>query len=243
MREDRPVTRTKPPEQRRSELLGAARELFIAKGVTKTSMDEITRSAGVSKGLAYVYFRSKDDLIAALQSDFSLQLATELELAIAGQQDWGAKLDACVRASFDFYRELHELHEVIFRHTSVGDGGGYDGYDGTDDDDSDRHGDDRHPPHARLSRTLSALLRDGVSAGAYRVEDPEMTAGLLYIALHAFDPAYLGGGAGGGTDGGTDGGADGGTDGGSGDEGQADIDARLIGAAQTLFRRAAGYIA
>jgi len=32
----------------------------------------------------------------------------------------GAKLDACVQASFEGYRELHDLHEVLFHHAGQG---------------------------------------------------------------------------------------------------------------------------
>ena len=43
------MTRTKPAEQRRAELLAAGRTLFLAKGIAATSLDDITRRAGVSK--------------------------------------------------------------------------------------------------------------------------------------------------------------------------------------------------
>jgi hypothetical protein len=45
------MTRTKPAEQRRADLLAAGEELFLAKGVAATSLDDITSRAGVSKGL------------------------------------------------------------------------------------------------------------------------------------------------------------------------------------------------
>src|SRR6266487_2240726 len=44
------VTRTKPAEQRRAELLAAAQALFLAKGIAATSLDDITQRAGVSAG-------------------------------------------------------------------------------------------------------------------------------------------------------------------------------------------------
>ena len=68
------MARTKPAEQRRADLLEAGRELFLAKGVAATSLDDVTSRAGVSKGLFYLYFRSKDDLLTALQDQFSAEL-------------------------------------------------------------------------------------------------------------------------------------------------------------------------
>ena len=109
------MARTKPAEQRRADLLEAGRELFLAKGVAATSLDDITSRAGVSKGLFYLYFRSKDDLLTALHDQFSTELADRIRAATDPVADWPAKLDACVKAIFDSYQERDDLHEVLFR--------------------------------------------------------------------------------------------------------------------------------
>jgi len=72
--------------------------------VAATSLDDITSRAGVSKGLFYLYFRSKDDLLTALQDQFSAELAGRIRTAIDPVAGWPAKLDACVTAIFDSYR-------------------------------------------------------------------------------------------------------------------------------------------
>jgi AcrR family transcriptional regulator len=79
-----------------------------------TSLEDITHAAGVSKGLFYLYFASKDDLVLALREQFSRQFAERIRIAAAIPADWPARLDACVQASFDCYRDLHDLHEVLF---------------------------------------------------------------------------------------------------------------------------------
>jgi len=110
------VTRTKPAGQRRAELLAAGRALFLAKGIAATSLDDITQQAGVSKGLFYLYFPSKEDLVLALQEQFSHEIAARMRAAAEAEDDWAARLDACVKAGFECYRELHDLHEVLFHH-------------------------------------------------------------------------------------------------------------------------------
>ena len=97
--------------------------MFLAKGIAATSLDDITQRAGVSKGLFYLYFRSKEDLILALQEQFSRQFADRIRAAADGPADWCGKLDACVRASFECYRDLHDLHEVLFHHGHPGGSG------------------------------------------------------------------------------------------------------------------------
>jgi len=189
------VPRTKPAEQRRADLLDAGRTLFLSKGVAATSLEDITSRAGTSKGLFYLYFQSKDDLLQALQDQFSVELADRIRAATNAVADWDAKLDACVEAIFGSYREQHDLHEVLFRH------GG--------------HVSASHQAnHALVPQALSELLAGGVAAGAFHVDDPDATAGLLRASTHGFDPEFLGL--------------------------PARADDRLIRAAQQLFRRAAG---
>ena len=75
------MTRTKPAEQRRAELLAAGQALFLAKGIAGTSLDDVTQHAGVSKGLFYLYFSSKEDLVLALREQFSRALAERMRTA------------------------------------------------------------------------------------------------------------------------------------------------------------------
>jgi len=170
------VTRTKPAEQRRADLLAAGRALFLAKGIAATSLDDITQRAGVSKGLFYLYFASKEDLVLALQDQFSREVATRMSAAAtalpeSGQADWAAKLDACVTAGFECYRELHDLHEVLFHHTRTARPG---------------------PEPAPAVLVIAGLLAAGTAAGVLDVSDPESTAVLCYASMHASDLGFRG---------------------------------------------------
>jgi len=167
------MARTKPAEQRRADLLEAGRELFLANGVAATSLDDITRRAGVSKGLFYLYFRSKDDLLDALHVQFSGRLADRIRAATDQVEDWPAKLDACVTVIFDSYREPDDLHEVLFRH------GGHV---------SAAH----RATHGLVLNAISDVFASGKAAGAFAVEDPEATAVLCWASTHGFDPGFHG---------------------------------------------------
>ena len=48
----------------RQKILSSSIRVFAAKGFHAASMDEVAASAGVSKGLTYAYFRSKEDLFS-----------------------------------------------------------------------------------------------------------------------------------------------------------------------------------
>lgn len=53
-------------EQKRLHILDAAEQLFYDKGVTHTSMDEVAKTAGVSKRTVYNHFDTKDALFSAI---------------------------------------------------------------------------------------------------------------------------------------------------------------------------------
>ncbi|WP_220760082.1 MULTISPECIES: TetR/AcrR family transcriptional regulator [unclassified Shewanella] len=52
-------------EQKREQILQAAKELFCEQGFPNTSMDEVAKLAGVSKQTVYSHFGCKDDLFVA----------------------------------------------------------------------------------------------------------------------------------------------------------------------------------
>lgn len=58
-------------EQKRQSLLEAAYELFLEKGVAKTSIDEIVKKAHVAKGTFYLYFHDKEHLADYLTQQIS----------------------------------------------------------------------------------------------------------------------------------------------------------------------------
>ena len=53
---------TKEPEERRQEIFDAALKLFGEKGYEKITITDIAKSIGVSQGLCYRYFPSKEVL-------------------------------------------------------------------------------------------------------------------------------------------------------------------------------------
>ncbi|WP_280420445.1 TetR/AcrR family transcriptional regulator [Nocardia carnea] len=53
-------------EEARGQILDAAQTTFLRFGVAKTTMDDVARTAGVSRPTIYRYFRDRDSLIAEL---------------------------------------------------------------------------------------------------------------------------------------------------------------------------------
>jgi AcrR family transcriptional regulator len=53
-------------ERRRQQIMVAARRVFSAKGLNKSTMEDIAKEAELSPGTLYLYFRNKDELFASL---------------------------------------------------------------------------------------------------------------------------------------------------------------------------------
>ncbi len=60
------MRRHKEPEIRRNELLEAAQRLFLEKGYNKTTVQDILDVDGLSKGVFYYYFKSKEEVMDAI---------------------------------------------------------------------------------------------------------------------------------------------------------------------------------
>jgi TetR/AcrR family transcriptional regulator, fatty acid biosynthesis regulator len=61
-----PARRRLTPELRREMILDEAAQLILDEGVSGVSMERLGREAGISKGLVYAYFPSRNDLLSAL---------------------------------------------------------------------------------------------------------------------------------------------------------------------------------
>ena len=64
-------------EQKKQKLLDAAYSLFLEKGVSKTSVDEIAKGANVAKGTFYLYFHDKEHLLQQLAYQISFRVLSE----------------------------------------------------------------------------------------------------------------------------------------------------------------------
>ena len=85
--------REREKQARQDAILEAAREVFFARGLDQTTIDDVAEQAEVSKGTIYLYFQSKEELyisvlmdgldilagqLHALRAEFAEQQADEL---------------------------------------------------------------------------------------------------------------------------------------------------------------------
>jgi len=84
---------------KRRQIIEGARAAFLEQGFDAASMNDIARTAGVSKGTLYVYFQNKEQLFEAICSEECLSQAESLFKFDPGESDVEATL---TRIGFDF---------------------------------------------------------------------------------------------------------------------------------------------
>lgn len=73
--------------QRPDEIISAAFEEFAAKGYAEARLDDVASRAGISKGLVYVYFKTKEELFKAVVRTFLIPRFAALSGRIEASED------------------------------------------------------------------------------------------------------------------------------------------------------------
>ncbi|MBT8225405.1 MAG: TetR/AcrR family transcriptional regulator [Dactylosporangium sp.] len=85
----------------RSTLLGAGAACFARSGIRRTTVDELARAAGISKGAFYKFFPTKESLFLTLIEDYETSTHAEIEAAVREDPGGGLEvlIDAALRAT------------------------------------------------------------------------------------------------------------------------------------------------
>jgi len=112
--EPRPRTGRLPRSARRTQLLGAAQEVFVAQGYHAAAMDDIAERAGVSKPVLYQHFPGKLDLYLALLDQNAQALERKVRAALASTTDNKARVAASIAAYFEFVGDDGGAFRLVF---------------------------------------------------------------------------------------------------------------------------------
>ena len=159
--EAKPKIRDEVAALKRERVIGAAVDLFYAKGYEKTTLDEVAERLGVTKPFIYANFGSKTELLAeicsrgvraardALERVSAMRLGPRESLAMFARDYVSAVLGSQKHIAV-YTREEKNLEPA----------------------DARRLGDMRREFFAKMS----ALIESGVASGEFEVDDPHMAA-------------------------------------------------------------------
>lgn len=94
-------------------MLLAAEEIFGRDGFYRASMVDVTRAAKVGQGTFYLYFASKESVLAELVRELGHEMRARLRQAAASAPDRASAERLGFRAFFDYVAEHPYLYRVV----------------------------------------------------------------------------------------------------------------------------------
>jgi len=168
--------RAREKAEKRREILEAAKEVFFRKGVHRATMDDVAARAEVAKGTLYLYFQSKEDILAHLLLEGLSILLDRLEAAYAPKERLPA--EERIRRLAMAYLDFSRTHPDHFRLLMAFDRGRFQ---------------ERVPAELyqeifdqsmRSLEWVALAIRQGVEDGSFTSDNPWQAAGMLWAALH-----------------------------------------------------------
>jgi TetR/AcrR family transcriptional regulator len=142
-----------------AEILAAAGRLFGELGVESTTMARLASEAGLGQSSLYYYFRSREEVVAALVAEANVVPLALLASVGAGPGSVASKLYRFVQGDVEALCalpfDINEIHRIAGRER--------------------RRFAAYWKERASLERRLASLVRSGVAAGELRPVDPRLT--------------------------------------------------------------------
>jgi TetR/AcrR family transcriptional repressor of nem operon len=151
---------------RREQLLDAAEEVLLERGLAATTMADVAAAANVAKGTIYLYFESKAELLAGLRARYLERFTAALDGGLAAgaraRLPYAARIERLVAASYDFAFAHHRLHHLLLHQAGFSE----------------------QDVFARARSAIATLIEAGVAAGELEVPDPALATDFVLSGLH-----------------------------------------------------------
>jgi AcrR family transcriptional regulator len=168
--------RAREKAQRRREILDAAREEFFERGFHTPTVDDVAARAEVSKGTIYLYFESKEEILAHLLLEGLDKLLHEMQAA--RDQSPEPEPESCLRALAGAYLAFCQTNPSYFRLIMAFDRGRFE-----ESISAELYGQVLNQSLQGLG-LVSESIEAGAASGDFAVDDPWQAAGSVWAALN-----------------------------------------------------------
>lgn len=168
--------REREKEERQASILEAARQVFFSQGIYNATVDDVAAAAEISKGTVYLYFPSKETILAVLLQEGLALLVQQLEAAYGAGEKMAAvtRLRRIAKAYFDFFQAHPHYYRLLMAF------------------ERQKFQESVEPELYeqilwRSNRGLAYVvqtLEEGIASGEFVVENPKQTAGVIWAMLH-----------------------------------------------------------
>jgi len=168
--------RAREKARRQQEILEAAREVFFEKGIHRATVDDVAAQAEVSKGTVYLYFQSKESILAHLLLEGLSILLSKLETAYAPNEPLSP--EKRLRQLVEAYWQFAQTYPDHFRLLMALDRGRF----------RERVSAEMYQEvlaeSTRGLELVAMAIRRGTEESVFTVDDPLLAAGVLWGALN-----------------------------------------------------------
>jgi AcrR family transcriptional regulator len=170
------VPRSVDRTARRDQLVTAALTVFSEKGAAKTAVSDVVKAAGVAQGTFYLYFHTKDDVLAAVVDRLVDGMVAQIERIAASRTKTATDKIRSICGIFSTLSEsesTRELAELYHRPENRA----------VHDRMADRIG-------PRLAPLLVGIIVQGVAEKSFVVDDPATAAWFVLGGLHGLELGF-----------------------------------------------------
>ena len=164
--------------ERKDQIVRATVDCITKYGYHNFSMQDVARTAGVSKGIIHYYFLNKDELMMSVLD----QVAGDIERVLASEMssitDSKRKLEVFIEVCFDIVRSTKEYYQVDM-----------DFWTQINQKDEVKKVIARH--YLKFREAAAAVIREGISAGAFRPVDVKDYASYIIAVIDGLSLQWL----------------------------------------------------
>ncbi len=164
--------------ERKEQIVRATVDCISKFGYHNFSMQDVARTAGVSKGIIHYYFLNKDELMMSVLDKVAGDIERVLQSDMANIEDPFQKMEIFVNVCFDVVRSTREYYQVNM-----------DFWTQINQKDEVRAVIARH--YAKFRETAAKVVRQGLDAGKFRKVDPAQYGSYVIAVIDGLSLQWL----------------------------------------------------
>jgi AcrR family transcriptional regulator len=146
---------------KRQAIVEAARDMFTTEGYEATTIAQVAKRAGVAVGTVYLYFKNKNDLLAAVKSDWEAEVLRSLSRPELASLPFALRIRPMIEGAFDICARHDNMVQLMSMQAEM-------------------IGKWSSAPPPPIYAALRDLLDEGIAQGSLRSVDTSAAAVTIY---------------------------------------------------------------
>lgn len=164
--------------ERKDQIVRATVDCITKYGYHNFSMQDVARTAGVSKGIIHYYFLNKDELMMSVLDKVAGDIERVLAAEMGSISDVSRKLEVFIDVCFDIVRNTKEYYQVNM-----------DFWTQINQKEDVRQVIARH--YAKFREAAAVVIREGVGSGVFRTVDPKEYGSYIVAVIDGLSLQWL----------------------------------------------------